>query len=131
MVLPRIAGDILPLFQACVDGTLSDNLLAWKPEACVCVVMASGGYPGAYEKGKVIEGLATAAGLPGVVVFHAGTAAKDGAVVTSGGRVLGVTALGATLPGAVKQAYSAISQISFDQAQYRTDIAARALNSNP
>ncbi len=130
VVLPRIDGDILPLFQACVDGTLSDKLLKWKPEACVCVVMASGGYPGAYEKGKVIEGLAEAAHLSGVVVFHAGTVAKDGAVVTSGGRVLGVTALGPSLPEAVKRAYAAISHISFDQAQYRTDIAARALGRN-
>jgi phosphoribosylamine--glycine ligase len=130
VVLPRIDGDILPLFQACVDGTLSDDLIKWKPEACVCVVMASGGYPGSYEKGKVIQGLAEAANLPGVVVFHAGTAEKEGAVVTSGGRVLGVTALGPALPEAVKRAYGAISQISFDQAQYRTDIAARALSRN-
>jgi len=130
VVIARIDGDILPLFNACVDGSLSDDLLKWKPEACVCVVMASGGYPGAYEKGKVIYGLDEVAKLPGVVVFHAGTANRDGVVVTSGGRVLGVTASGPTLPDAVKQAYTAISMISFDQAQYRTDIAARALNRN-
>ena len=128
VVLPRIDGDLLPLFQACVDGTLSDDLLSWKNDACVCVVMASGGYPGSYGKGKAIMGLADAAALPGVVVFHAGTAEQEGDIVTSGGRVLGVTALGPTLPDAVRQAYAAISKITFDQAQYRTDIAARALN---
>ena len=128
VVLPRIDGDLLPLFQACVDGTLSDDLLQWKNEACVCVVMASGGYPGSYEKGKAITGLADASALPGVVVFHAGTTEQEGQTVTSGGRVLGVTALGTTLPDAVRQAYIAISKITFDQAQYRTDIAARALN---
>jgi phosphoribosylamine--glycine ligase len=128
VVLPRIDGDLLPLFQACVDGTLSDDLLSWKDEACVCVVMASGGYPGSYEKGKVITGLDLADARPGVVVFHAGTALQEGEVVTSGGRVLGVTALGETLPDAVRQAYGALSQVTFDQAQYRTDIAARALN---
>jgi phosphoribosylamine--glycine ligase len=127
-VLPRLDGDILPLFNACVDGTLTDDLLKWKEEVCVCVVMAAGGYPGAYEKGNPITGLDRAAGLDGVVVFHAGTAQKDGQVLTAGGRVLGVTALGKTLPAAVKQAYRAIMQISFDQAQYRTDIASRALN---
>ncbi len=130
VVIPRIDGDILPLFNACVDGTLTDALLKWKPEACVCVVMASGGYPGSYQKGKTITGLAEAGARPGVVVFHAGTAGEEGRVVTAGGRVLGVTALGATLPDAVRQAYAAISLIRFDQAQYRTDIAARALKRN-
>ncbi|NQU38682.1 MAG: phosphoribosylamine--glycine ligase [Lentisphaerae bacterium] len=127
VVLPRIEGDILPLFQACVDGTLSNDLLSWKDEACVCVVMASGGYPGVYAKGMAVHGLETVETQPGVVVFHAGTAIQEGTTVTSGGRVLGVTALGATLPEAVKRVYLALSHVTFDQAQYRTDIASRAL----
>ena len=127
VVLPRIDGDILPLLEGCVDGTLSRDLLRWKDETCVCVVMASGGYPGTYRKGVAIKGLEKAGALPEVMIFHAGTAMQDEQVVTSGGRVLGVTALGQTLPDALKRAYAAVSRITFDQAQYRTDIAARAL----
>jgi phosphoribosylamine--glycine ligase len=128
-ILPRIDGDLLPALQACVDGTLNASLLRWKPESCVCVVMASGGYPGPYQKGKQVLGLAAAAELEDVVVFHAGTTiAGDGAVVTSGGRVLGVTALGGNLSAAVKQAYRTVSKLEFDQAQYRTDIGRKALN---
>ena len=126
-VLPRLGSDLTPALQACVDGTLSEEMVTWKPDACVSVVMASGGYPGPYEKGKTIEGLDAAEELEGVVVFHAGTKEETGEVVTSGGRVLGVTALGRDLSTAVDAAYSAVAQIRFDQAQYRTDIAARAL----
>jgi len=126
-ILPRIAGDLLPALVACTNGTLSDDMLSWRPEACVCVVMASGGYPGAYEKGKAISGLQNAAALADVVVFHAGTKAQDGEVVTSGGRVLGVTGLGDGIRAAVDRTYEAVGRIGFDQAQYRTDIAARAL----
>jgi len=126
-ILPRIAGDLLPALVACTNGTLSDDMLAWRPEACVCVVMASGGYPGAYEKGKAISGLQNAAALADVVVFHAGTKAQDGEVVTSGGRVLGVTGLGDGIRAAVDRTYEAVGRIGFDQAQYRKDIAARAL----
>lgn len=138
-IIPRIDGDLTPALEACIDGTLKEEMISWRPEACVCVVMASGGYPGSYEKGKVIEGLEDACVLDNVVVFHAGTRVKvphprdprgptreDGRAITSGGRVLGVTALGEDLKRAVKQAYLAISKIRFDQAQYRTDIAARA-----
>ena len=89
--------------------------------------MASGGYPGAYEKGKAIEGLNEVRDLDGVVVFHAGTKLDGDTVITSGGRVLGVTAIGENLHANVKQAYLAILKIRFDQAQYRTDIAAKAL----
>jgi phosphoribosylamine--glycine ligase len=126
-VIPRIKSDLVPALMACVDGTLREELVEWRSEACVCVVMASGGYPGSYEKGKVIEGLDEANRLEGVQVFHAGTKPDGDRVVTSGGRVLGVTALGESLQTAVKQAYLAITRITFDQAQYRTDIGAKAL----
>jgi len=126
-VLPRVQGDLVPALDACVDGCLSEDMVAWRTEPCVCVVLASGGYPGAYQKGKVIEGLPEAADLEGVVVFHAGTRMEKDRAVTSGGRVLGVTALGSDLPSAVKQAYQAVSRIEFEGFQYRTDIADRAL----
>jgi phosphoribosylamine--glycine ligase len=127
-VLPRIDGDLLPALVACTEGTLSDALIKWQDNACVCVVMASGGYPGRYEKGKPISGLEAADAMQDVVVMHAGTAlAEDGGVVTAGGRVLGVTALGADLRAAVRRAYLAITCVSFDQAQYRTDIGARGV----
>jgi len=126
-ILPRIGGDLIPVLEACAQGTLAEDTIEWRPEACVCVVMASGGYPGSYEKGKVIHGLAEANGGDGVVVFHAGTRRQGDEVVTAGGRVLGVTALGDDLPAAVERTYRAVSAIDFDGAQYRTDIAARAL----
>ncbi|MBN1558226.1 MAG: phosphoribosylamine--glycine ligase [Lentisphaerae bacterium] len=128
-ILPRVAGGLVPALNACIDGTLDRTPLAWRDEACVCVVMASGGYPGRYRKGCVITGLNEADALEDVVVFHAGTRLQDGDTVTAGGRVLGVTALGAALEDAVRRAYYAISKITFDQAQYRTDIAAKAMPS--
>ncbi len=127
VILPRIAGDLLPAFQACVDGTLSDELIQWRDEHCVTIVMASGGYPGAYDKGKAITGLDAADGMDGVTVFHAGTAISGESVVTSGGRVLAVTARGGDLRAAVDKAYEAVAEVSFEDAQYRTDIAAKAL----
>lgn len=127
-ILPRIEGDLIPALEACVDGTLTPAHLRWKPGACVCVVMAAGGYPGAYRKGAPVAGIDAAEALPGVTVFHAGTEERDGMVVTSGGRVLGVTARGDDLAGAVSQAYVAAGRISFDGAHYRRDIAARALS---
>ena len=127
VVLSRIKGDLLPAFEACVDGTLSEDLIEWRDEHGVTVVMASGGYPGSYEKGKVISGLDVADGRDGVTVFHAGTAVSGGDVVTSGGRVLTVTALGADLQDAVDRAYEAVGDIEFDGAMYRTDIASKAL----
>jgi phosphoribosylamine--glycine ligase len=126
-VLPRIDGDLLPALQACVDGTLSESLVQWKPEACACIVAASGGYPGAYEKDKEITGLNQADSRAGVTVFHAGTRAEDGKVLTSGGRVLGITGLGTTLREAVDTAYEALQDIHFEDMQYRKDIAWRAL----
>jgi len=126
-ILPRIDGDLIPALLACADGTLKDDMIRWRREPCVCIVMASGGYPGSYEKGKVIEGLKEAGALKDVAVFHAGTKLKDGKVVTSGGRVLGVTALGKDVKAAVLRAYQAAAKIEFDKVHYRKDIAGRAL----
>jgi phosphoribosylamine--glycine ligase len=124
--LTRLENDLVELLEASSDGTLDRIELKWKPEASVCVVMASGGYPGNYEKGKPIFGLDDAAKLPGVKVFHAGTASKDDQIVTSGGRVLGVTALGKGLKAAQTAAYAAVDKIHFAGAHYRRDIAAKA-----
>jgi phosphoribosylamine--glycine ligase len=125
--LTRLENDFVELLDASVSGTLGKMDLKWKPEASVCVVIASGGYPGNYEKGKPIRGLDDAAKLPGVKVFHAGTTFKDGQIVTSGGRVLGVTALGKDLKAAQVAAYSAVEKICFDGLQFRRDIASKAL----
>jgi phosphoribosylamine--glycine ligase len=127
-VLPRLAGDLIPVLQACIDGTLDESMVRVRPEACTTVVMAAGGYPGTYTKGTPIHGLAAAAQQPEVCVFHAGTTLHAGAVVTAGGRVLAVTALGADLPQAVAHAYAGVRAIRFEGAQYRTDIARRAFN---
>ena len=127
-VLARIKGDLLPALQASAAGTLSDDLIEWHSDPAVVLVMASGGYPGSYEKGKVITGLDAAEEVDGVTVFHAGTAASGDDVVTSGGRVLGVTARGSDLRSAVAAAYDAVDRISFEGAHYRRDIAGRALN---
>jgi phosphoribosylamine--glycine ligase len=125
--LTRLENDFVELLDASVSGTLDKIELKWKPQASVCVVIASGGYPGNYEKGKPIRGLDDAAKLPGVKVFHAGTALKDGQVVTSGGRVLGVTAQGKDLKAAQAAAYAAVGKICFEGLQFRHDIGAKAL----
>jgi len=125
--LTRLENDLVELLDASVNGTLDKIELKWKPAASVCVVMASGGYPGSYAKGKPIHGLDEAAKSPDVKVFHAGTVLKDGQVVTSGGRVLGVTALGKDLKAAQVAAYAAVEKIHFEGAQFRRDIAAKAL----
>jgi len=127
VILPRIEGDLIPALEACIDGTLRPELIRYKADPCVCVVMAAGGYPGAYQKGKEIKGLKVANAVPGAVVFHAGTRKEGKAVVTAGGRVLGVTALGKTLREAVDRAYEATAKISYDGAMFRRDIAGRAL----
>jgi phosphoribosylamine--glycine ligase len=127
-VIPRMKSDIIPAILACIDGTLDKVSLEWTDEPAVCVAMVSGGYPASYEKGKVINGLDKARKLDKIIVFHAGTAEKDGKVVTSGGRVLGITALGNTIKDAIELAYKAINEISFDGAYYRKDIGYRALN---
>jgi len=125
-LLVRMASDIVPLFEACIDGTLDQCELEWKPVTSVCVVMAAKGYPGPYEKGKEISGLDEARALPDVAVFHAGTKEEGGKVLTSGGRVLGVTATGADAPSAIKKAYEAVAKIKWDGIHYRKDIGHRA-----
>jgi phosphoribosylamine---glycine ligase len=125
--LPRLQNDLLTLLEASLDGTLDRVTLEWSTDACVCVVMASGGYPGSYPKGQPIAGLDAAGNLPNTKVFHAGTALKDGRVVTNGGRVLGMTSWAPTLQAARDAAYAAVDKIQFDGAQFRRDIAAKAL----
>jgi len=115
------------LLQASTNGTLAKINMKWSPMAAVCVVMASGGYPGSYPKGKPIRGLDEAAKLPNVKVFHAGTARAGDQIVTGGGRVLGVTAWAKDLRSAQQAAYAAVQTIQFDGAQFRRDIAAKAL----
>lgn len=126
--LTRLENDLVDLLLASAEGTLAQHELRWSANASVCVVMASGGYPGSYPKGKVITGLDTANALPNTKVFHAGTAKKDGATVTNGGRVLGVTAWAKDLAAARNAAYAAVEKIHFDGAHFRRDIAAKALN---
>jgi len=126
-ILARLESDLLPLLEACIDGTLADARPIWRPDAAVCVVLASGGYPGRYPTGLPIAGLEEAGREEGVVVFHAGTALRDGRVVTAGGRVLGVTARGATIREAVDRGYRAAAKIGFEGLHYRRDIAHRAL----
>lgn len=125
--LPRLKTDLLDVLEASTDGRLGQCELEWSPQAAVCVVMASGGYPGSYPKGKVISGLEAAARMPNVKVFHAGTAISGGQFVTSGGRVLGVTAWAESLSSARDLAYEAVAQIHFEGAQFRRDIAVKGL----
>ncbi len=122
----RLKTDLVPLLEACLDGTLDQVELEWVPKPAVCVVMASGGYPDKYEKGKVISGLEAAVALNGVVVFHAGTAKQGDAIVTSGGRVLGVTAIGKDIARAMAKAYEAVYKIHFNDVHFRCDIGHRA-----
>jgi phosphoribosylamine---glycine ligase len=126
-LLVRLKSDLVPAMLATIEGKLSSVSLEWDKRPSVCVVMASGGYPESYQKGKTISGLGQAAEMQDVVVFHAGTSKKDNQIVTSGGRVLGVTALGEDIQQAVDRAYAATKLIKFDGAHYRTDIAHRAL----
>ncbi|MFU8779889.1 MAG: phosphoribosylamine--glycine ligase [Kiritimatiellia bacterium] len=130
VILPRLDVDLVPLFEACIDGTLCESMLAWKPDACVTVVMAAKGYPGSYPKGDAITGLDGAGAMEGVVVFHAGTQLAGDRVLTAGGRVLGVTALGPQLEDAIMRAYAGIDRIGFAGGWCRRDIAAKATRSN-
>lgn len=125
--LPRLRSDLLPLLEATIEGTLGDTALEWDERPAVTVVMASGGYPGKYETDKPIDGLASCSGLTDVHVFHAGTRQRQGVVVTAGGRVLAVTALGDTVKAARARAYEAVSRIEFEGAHYRRDIALPAV----
>jgi phosphoribosylamine--glycine ligase len=126
-ILPRLEGDLLALLEAAATGRGLPAALSWTPQASVCVVMASAGYPGAYETGRPITGTDAAGAMPGVTVFHAGTARADDALVTAGGRVLGVQALGRDIVAAIDAAYAAVARITFDGAHYRRDIGHHAL----
>jgi phosphoribosylamine--glycine ligase len=126
-ILMRLDSDLLEAIEASIEGRVSDGAFRWSGDASVCVVMASGGYPGTIEVGKRISGLEATECLEGVRVFHAGTSTRDGAFYTAGGRVLGVTARAADLKTAVDRAYEAVGKIHFAGAHYRNDIAARAL----
>jgi phosphoribosylamine--glycine ligase len=127
VILARMRSDLVPLLVEVADGTLKDTKVEWAKEAAVCVVLASRGYPDAAETGMVVSGLDALAGEADLAVFHAATAERDGQVVSVGGRVLGVTALGATLDAAVESAYRAVDRVSFEGMHYRKDIGRRAL----
>ena len=126
-ILPRLDEDILPVFEAVASGRGLPASLRWRREASVCVVLASPGYPGTPRAGLPIEGVEAAAALPGVNVFHAGTALRDGALLTAGGRVLGVQTLGGDIRAAMERAYDAVGRIRFEGMQFRHDIGRRAL----
>jgi phosphoribosylamine--glycine ligase len=127
VVVPRLQSDLVDLLVRTCDGRLADARVEWDPRAAVCVVMAAEGYPGTVVKGQPIGGLASLASWTGGAVFHAGTRRQDGAVITDGGRVLGVTALGDTIADAIRAAYGAVEQIHWPGVHYRRDIGHRAL----
>jgi len=122
-----LGGDNVDICRACPEGKLSQLEIKWKDCYACTIVLASGGYPGDYTKGKVISGIEEAEQDPHVIVFHAGTTMKDGNLVTNGGRVLGVSAVGNTLEEALQTAYNAVNKISFEGMQYRRDIGKKAL----
>jgi phosphoribosylamine--glycine ligase len=126
-LMMRLDSDLLPALLAVAEGQLGSISLDWHQGASLCVVMAAKGYPGAYEKGSVIEGLQEAAGEPDVTIFHAGTSLKDGKIIATGGRVLGVTARGASIEEARDRAYAACGKIDWPEGFYRRDIGWRAL----
>jgi phosphoribosylamine--glycine ligase len=128
VLLPRLASDLVPLLNACVDGNLNLCMTEWKPETAVCTIMASGGYPSNYETGKVIRGIDDADALNDVVVFQAGTKRINDKIVTDGGRVLGVTALGIDVKSSIDLSYQGVEKINFDRAHYRRDIGYHAIN---
>jgi len=126
-ILMRLESDLLEALEAAIEGRVSDGDFHWSSDATVCVVMASGGYPGTFEAGKKVMGLEEAGRIDGVKIFHAGTTTRDNAYFTAGGRVLGITARAADLKSAVERAYAAAAKVGFEGAHYRKDIAARAL----
>jgi len=126
-LLLRMDSDLVPVLEAVLDGRLHEVTLQWKEDAAVCVVMASGGYPGTYQKGKAIQGLEEAAKVEGVVIFHAGTARRGAHLLTDGGRVLGVTGRGRDVREAITRTYEAVRRISWEGVHFRTDIGAKAL----
>ncbi len=126
-ILMRLESDLAEALEASIEGRTSEGDFKWSPDASVCVVVSSGGYPGTFEAGKRIMGLEEAERIAGVKVFHAGTTRRDGGYYTAGGRVLGVSARAPDLESAVERAYAAVRKIGFENAHYRKDIAARAL----
>jgi phosphoribosylamine--glycine ligase len=128
VLLMRCTGDLAELMDAAVGGGLAGRSLSWEPRAAACVVLAADGYPGNYERGRAIHGLEALRGWRDGMVFHAATLRRDGAVVTNGGRVLGVTALGVDVAAAVAEAYGAVAHIKWDGMHYRRDIGRRALD---
>ncbi len=126
-IMARLDTDLITIFEAILDGTLARVEMTWKPDPAVCIVMASGGYPGPYDKGKEIKGLDKAATHANVMVFHSGTSSRNGRVVTDGGRVLGVTGIGPSIAAAIDHAYAGVREITFPGAHFRADIGARAL----
>ncbi len=127
VVLPRMKADLVDVFLACDNGTLAQDMVAWDDDWAVSVVLTSAGYPGSYEKGKVITGIERAEEMDGVTVYHAGTAVRDGELVTAGGRVLDVTAVAPTFEEARALAYAACELIDFEGKTFRTDIGLRAV----
>ena len=127
VILPLLETDLVEIALACLAGSLDETAIWWKTMSAVCVVLAAGGYPGEYAQGQVISGLAAAQKDPGVMVWHAATASRDGHFITAGGRVLNVIAVGDNLQQAVERVYAATEKIHFDHVHYRRDIAARAL----
>ncbi len=126
-ILARLDSDLVATLQACVEGRLSETEMRWKPGASACVIAASAGYPGSYVTGRPITGLEEAAALPGVEIFHSGTALVEGRYLTEGGRVLGVTAAAPTLEESLQRVYEALDRIQFEGMYYRKDIGRRAL----
>jgi phosphoribosylamine--glycine ligase len=129
-ILPRMKSDLLPVLEATIDGKIDNYSIEWEQRPAVTVVLASGGYPGKYETGKSISGLDEAAKLDGLQIFHAGTRQLSGEIVTAGGRVLAVTALGSTIAEARSRAYGAVALIQFENCHYRRDIALTAVTDN-
>jgi len=127
VILPRLKTDLIDIMESCIDGKLNKASVEWKNDAAVCVVMASGGYPGSYKKGEVITGIKQAGELQDVIVFHAGISLEGENILTSGGRVLCVTGLGANIEQAIDKAYKAVGEIHFNKMYFRKDIADKAL----
>jgi phosphoribosylamine--glycine ligase len=127
VILPLLETDLVDIARDCIAGNLQEERIWWKTLSAVCVVLAAGGYPGEFAKGQVISGFEAVQKIPGVMVWHAATAAQNGHFVTAGGRVLNVIAVGDNLAQAVELVYAAVEKIHFDHMHYRRDIAARAL----
>jgi len=127
VILPRLKTDLIDILNAVIEGTLHKISIEWKNNTAVCVVLASGGYPGKYQKGKVVSGLERLEKMKDIIVFHAGSKLQDNQVITSGGRVLGITAWDDTISKAKEKAYEGVEKIYFEDIYYRKDIASKAL----